>query len=418
MRITGPGKRLRIYISDGDQWQGRSLYLALLDTLKREGLAGATITRGLAGFGAHSRVHLATIETLAAELPLIIEVVDQPQRIDLALAVISPMVSEGLITVEDLQIVKYTHRYLHPIPGDKLVREVMTRDVVTVPPEMPIAEVMDLLLGREVKAVPVVDKAHHVVGIISDGDLTSRGGALAHLSAAKRLDRETLAAQLAEIHRAGKTAREVMTARVVTIRDDTALAHAATLMAEHGLKRLPVVDRGGRLTGLLSRFDVLSSLVSIQPPASIGAPMPQGSVQTVGEVMNPNVPTLPLDADLAEVVEKMVTSELKRVIVTDETGRAVGIINDGDLVERVKPEARLNLLQALRQIGRGERLPNLPAAALMTPSLLSGRADTPIAEAIERMLAEKRRRFVIVDELGRPIGIVDRQRLLRAVTGS
>ena len=110
MQICGPGKRLRIYISDGDQWQGHALYLTLLDVLRREGLAGATVTRGLAGFGAHSRVHLATIETLAAELPLIIEVVDQPERVDHALALINPMVTEGLITLEDVQIVKYTHR--------------------------------------------------------------------------------------------------------------------------------------------------------------------------------------------------------------------------------------------------------------------------------------------------------------------
>ena len=151
MRISGPGKRLRIYISDGDQWQGRALYVALLETLRREGLAGATVMRGLAGFGAHSRVHMATIETLAAELPLIIEVVDQPQRIDQALALISPMVSEGLITVEEVQIVKYTHRYLHPLPGDKTVREVMTAAdggaVATVEPDTPVADVMDLLLA-------------------------------------------------------------------------------------------------------------------------------------------------------------------------------------------------------------------------------------------------------------------------------
>jgi CBS-domain-containing membrane protein/PII-like signaling protein len=417
MRISGPGKRLRIYVSDGDQWQGRALYLALLETLRREGLAGATVTRGLAGFGAHSRVHLATIETLAAELPLIIEVVDAPQRIDQALVLISPMVSEGLITVEDVQIVKYTHRYLHPLPGDKMVREVMTQAVVTVEPGTPVADVMDLLLGRQIRAVPVVDKARQVVGLISDGDLLTRGGVLTPLSVAERFDRETLAAHLAEIRQAGKTAREVLTAPVVTVRDDAALAHAVSVMADRNLKRLPVVDKHGRLVGILSRQDVLRTVAAAHPAAAASAGPPPGAAQTVGEVMDPEVPVMPLDADLAEIVEKMVTSELKRVIVVDGEGRAVGMIKDGDLVARVRPEARPGLLQALRQFGRPEHLPNVPAAELMSSAVLLGPADTPIAEAIRQMVLQQRQRFVVVDAAGRPIGIVDRQRLVRAVAG-
>lgn len=84
---------------------------------------------------------------------------------------------------------------------------------------------------------------------------------------------------------------------------------------------------------------------------------------------------------------------------------------------RVKPEARPGILRALMRRGRGERLPEVTAAQLMTPAVLTGPASTPVPEAIQQLLSQKRKRFVVVDDAGRPIGIVDRQRLLHAVIG-
>jgi CBS domain-containing protein len=415
MRITGPGKRIRIYIGESDRWRGQPLYAALLDILKREGLAGATVTRGVAGFGAHSRIHTAAIETLSQDLPLIVEIVDQAEAANRALALVGPMIQEGLITVEDVTIARYTHRYLHPIPGDKLVREVMTPEVVTVTPETSIADVMDLLIGQQFKTVPVVDADRKVLGIIGDGALIARGGMLQHLSVGERLDAETLANQLAEMRRLSKKARDVMTAPVKTVSEDTPLAHAASIMKENNLQRLPVVDKADRLTGILSRVDVLRTVASSELAVQ-ALVVPSGAAQTVGEVMAPDVPTMPLDADLADIVEKMTTAALRRVIVVDSDGRATGIINDGDLVARVEVGARPNLLQVLMRRGQVE-LPNVTAAELMTPSVLTGPASTPVAEAIQQMLAQKRKRFVVVDASQRPIGIVDRQMLLHAVVG-
>jgi CBS domain-containing protein len=418
MHINGPGKRLRIYIGESDQWRGRSLYNALLETLKREGLAGATVARGVAGFGAHSRIHTASLEVLSSDLPLVVEVVDRPEQIEKALTIVGPMVREGLITLEDVQIVKYTHRYLHPLPGDKPVREVMTRDVVTVTPETPLVNVMDLLIGQLFKAVTVVDGARQVVGIISDGDLIARGGARQRASVAERLDAETLSAQLADIRRTGQAAQDVMTSPVITVHEDTPLAQAVSLMAARNLKRLPVLDSKERLVGILSRVDVLRTVtVTEARPAHHELPVPPGAAQTVGEVMDTDVPMVPLDAELADIVDQMVNAELKRVIAVNSMGQAVGIINDGDLVARAKPEARRGLLDRLMRRSATGPLPEATAAQLMTPSVLTGPAHMPIAEAVRQMLAQKRKRFVVVDDEGRPVGIVDRQMLLHAVAG-
>jgi CBS domain-containing protein len=388
----------------------------LLEMLKREGLAGATVTRGVAGYGAHSRIHIASIERLSEDLPLIVEVVDRADMIERALAVAGPMVREGLITVEEVQIVKYSHRHLQPLPGDRRVRDFMTADVVSVRPDAPLADVADLLIGRLLKAVPVVEADGRVAGIITDTNLIERGGAQQRLSVASRLGAAAIAAQLADMRREGKTARDVMSAPVVTVRADDSLAHAASRMNEHGVKRLPVLDADDRLCGMLSRVDILRAVATVQPEPD-APPPPPGAALTVGEVMDTRVPAVPLDASLADIVDAMVRARLKRVIVLDAGGRPAGIINDGDLAVRVVPEARPSLLRALMRRAPVKDLPDMSAAELMSPAVLSGPPGTPIAEAVRLMLAQGRKRFVVVDEAGRPVGIVDRRTLLRAASG-
>jgi CBS domain-containing protein len=369
----------------------------------------------VAGFGAHSRIHTASIEVLSTDLPLVIEVVDQPEKIDQAIALLGPMIREGLMTVEPIEIIKYTHRYLQPLAGDRPVKEVMTRDVVTVRPNAPLADVMDLLIGKLFKAAPVVDEHGTVVGIISDGDLLERGGVPQRLALAEHLDEAMLSAQLAELRQGGKTAADVMSREVITVREDTSLAHVAQLMTDRKLKRLPVVDAAGQLTGILSRVDILRTVSETKPSRGGTRPLPTAG-HTVADVMEPEVPAVKEDADLVEIVNVMVATEVKRIVVLDSAGVVIGAITDGDLVARVKPEVRVGLLAALTRRGKAPQTDVL-ARDLMSRDVLKGPPDTPIVEAIRQMLTSRGRRFYVVDTEGRPLGIVDRQTLLHAVAG-
>jgi PII-like signaling protein len=110
MRITGPGKQLRIFIGESDRWHHRSLADALLEMLREEGLAGATVLHGVAGFGAHSRIHTAHVLRLSEDLPIVIEVIDRPDRIEKVMPRLDEMVQEGLVVVSDVEIVLYRHR--------------------------------------------------------------------------------------------------------------------------------------------------------------------------------------------------------------------------------------------------------------------------------------------------------------------
>lgn len=109
MKIEGPGKALTIFIGEGDHWHGKPLYQAIVMKARESGLAGATVTRGLMGFGANSRVHTASILRLSEDLPMVIQIVDTPERIDAFLPALDEMVDEGMVVTWDVVIEKYTH---------------------------------------------------------------------------------------------------------------------------------------------------------------------------------------------------------------------------------------------------------------------------------------------------------------------
>lgn len=412
--------RLTIYLGESDQWQGRPLWQALLGKLRKEGVAGATVVRGVAGFGAHSRIHTASLVRLSADLPLMLIVVDTAEKIDAVLPTISPMVKEGLITLEPIEVVKYSHRFAPELPPDRRVRDVMTGDVVTAHPDTPLSEIADRLLRELFTAIPIVDDARHVVGIVSDGDFLRWPELALQFRAPAELSDTTLDALMAELHAGDHTAEEVMTTPVVTIHQDRPVTEAAHLIAQRGLKRLPIVDDEDRLVGMLSRIDVLRTVVREARPPS-GAPPAAGDLHELRDVMRPDVPTVAPDAALSEIIAAIVASDLRRVIVVDAERRPVGVITDGDLIARVQPAERSTIVDALMQrIGLREARPvrgDRRARDLMSSPVVTAPEEMRILDAIQRLVDARRRRLVVVDADGRLTGIVDRQMLLRALLG-
>ncbi|WP_026486723.1 DUF190 domain-containing protein [Caldanaerobius polysaccharolyticus] len=108
MNIKGKGKLLKIFIGESDQWHGEPLYHAIIKKIKENGLAGATVIRGIEGYGANSRLHSARLLRLSEDLPIVIEVVDVEDRINSILSVLDGMIKEGLmIVIQDVEIYKY-----------------------------------------------------------------------------------------------------------------------------------------------------------------------------------------------------------------------------------------------------------------------------------------------------------------------
>jgi len=107
MKIDGEGELLRVFIGESDRWHGQPLSEAIVRRARELGLAGATVLRGLEGFGAHSRIHTSSILRLSQDLPIVVEIVDQRDRIEAFLPVLDEMVHEGMITVEKVRVIAY-----------------------------------------------------------------------------------------------------------------------------------------------------------------------------------------------------------------------------------------------------------------------------------------------------------------------
>ena len=109
MKLTGEGKLLRIYIGESDRWQGKPLYEGIVQKVREEKIAGCTVLRGIEGFGAHSHVHTAKILRLSEDLPVVIEIVDKEENIRRIIPLLDEMVGEGMMTLEKVEVIKYTH---------------------------------------------------------------------------------------------------------------------------------------------------------------------------------------------------------------------------------------------------------------------------------------------------------------------
>jgi PII-like signaling protein len=109
--LDGEQTLVRIFIGESDKWQHQPLAAALLERLRKEGFAGATVFHGMAGFGAHSVMHTASILRLSVDLPVLIEVVDTEEHVQkLLMPMLDEMVPEGLVTIEKVRVIRYSAR--------------------------------------------------------------------------------------------------------------------------------------------------------------------------------------------------------------------------------------------------------------------------------------------------------------------
>ncbi len=109
VKLEGDAKRMTIYVGSADTWGGRNLAVAIVERCRELGLAGATVSRGVMGYGKHSVIHKAHFLGLSDDLPEKIEVIDRPEEIERLLPLLDPMIGGGLIVVDDVQIVRYLH---------------------------------------------------------------------------------------------------------------------------------------------------------------------------------------------------------------------------------------------------------------------------------------------------------------------
>jgi len=423
--FTGRGKQLTIFFGESDQYRHQALHMAIVEMLRREGCSGATAVRGVAGFGASSLIHTAAILRLSMDMPVVITVVDRPERIDRILTPLREMAPSALITIQEVEVVQSGAPFKEGLPDVK-VSEIMRREVATVHPDSPITAVVELLLEKDFTAVPVVDDQGKVVGMVSDNDLLTRGGMNVTISLKKATDLDYVRELHQSLEDPDHKVSEVMTRDVVTVAPDTILGRAAKLMAEKHLKRLPVVDSDGKLLAILGRLDILNTIAAVHLPQWHPEAHPVGGQATVADVMTCDVPTVHESAGLDEIFDLLVSSSHKRVVIVDDQRHVAGIIADSDLISRVSRENWPGVMEVLISkvpIGKisgaarkhVQKLRARSARDLMTRNVITVHEKMPVASALA-LSAEKRvKRLPVVDAAGALVGIVGRTEMMRAL---
>jgi len=109
MKLSGSAKMLRVHFGEDDRWHGKPLHDAIVEAARREDLAGATVYRGIEGYGASSRIHRKHLLT-SSDLPVMVCIIDEAAKIQRFLPILEQMVGEGLIAMSDVEVIRYTHR--------------------------------------------------------------------------------------------------------------------------------------------------------------------------------------------------------------------------------------------------------------------------------------------------------------------
>ncbi len=423
--VSGKAKRVRIYIDEGQLHRHQPLSVAILGFLRKEGAAGATLFRGIEGFGGSGKIHTSRLVDINQRLPLVIDWIDTPEQVEHLLPQVKEMIRHGFITVDDTDVVLFCPAPVRDVASALRAADVMSRQVVSVTPEAPVRQVVELLVGKNYRAIPVL-KEGIPVGIITNADLLKRAGLTIRVDLLASLDSPELHAELEKLAQGGKTAESVMTPGPVTVDEAMPLTQVAEIMSYRHMKRLPVVGDHGAMVGMISRLDLLRTAARTfeKPPAE---PRETGLAvdAPVARSMRHDVPTVFMDTPLPEVLQAVVSTRLNRCIVVDSERRVMGKVTDAEVLERVTPNVRPNALRSLihrlpfvhpkPEETRAEKHATARVAADLMIETAVAREDAPLREAIASMLAGEHKIVAVVDAQKRLVGCLDRADILRGL---
>lgn len=401
---------LKIFLSESARHGGMPLYEVVVDEARGRGMAGASVIRGVMGFGAGNLLRTAKILRLSEDLPVIVEIVDTPERVADFLPIANGLVEEGAIVLEQAKAVFH-------LP--MRVRDVMSVDVATVEKDTPLSTVVDLLLRRGVKALPVLE-GERIVGVVTGGDLLLRGNMQLRLDIQNQLPHKMRKEQLRLLDARGLKAGDIMTSPAQVLNIGAGVAEALNTMARRNLKRLPVTDASGRLMGIVSRADVLRAIGrAASTPLQLAA-LPEGARETVRDVMFTDAPTVDPSTPLTEVLKKLLETPLRRVVVVNAENQVLGIILDRDLVDFIARQSKpafwrvlIGALAGKRHVEPGD-LQGV-AEDVMNRDVAALSPEISLGDAV-RLLVEKRvKRMAVIDADNRLLGMLDRDTALRAL---
>jgi len=415
-------KAIEIFTNEEARYRGKPVAEAVIDYIRDLKIAARCIvTRGIAGCYESGEVTTGRLEVLSYNLPIRIYIVLPAAVTDQVLAGLDPLVGNGILALHDLTVV--SHKAVNTFfPRQLYVKDVMTPGPASVAADSPVSEAARLLLTSIFTGLPVVDAQGHPVGVVTQGDLIVKGGLPLRLGLLAELtpgDTEAVMATLAQ-----QRVQAIMTAPAVTIQEDRLLTEAVDIMMTKKLKRLPVVDKGGRLVGILSRLDIFKTVMREAPDweAFQAQRIEVNNLRTVKDIVRRDTRTVAPDTTIDKVIQIIDGNDIQCVAVVNDNGTLIGMIADSDLLHYLKPDPeglRALFSRLTRPAGRdlAQRLATTTAFEVMCSDLLTVQEEMLIEDAIRLMTEKRLKRLPVIDGAGRFQGMISRDSLLRTGYG-
>lgn len=407
-------QRVRIYLRQDERWQGEARYLAILEELRRLGATGATVLHGLAGFGPGHRVRPAPPERPDRRQPVVIEWVDRAERVTRLLPLLDELLGDALVTLEDVTVYRGRLRTAGPFAAEQTVGDVMRSPAPAVAPTASLREVVATMQAAGVTLLPVQEADGRLAGVITAADLTRRLGMRVPLSILARLtptEQEQALASLAD-----HTAGDIMRTDSGNVHVGAAIPQAIISLIEWGYDHLPVIDRTGRLVGLIGQEEILGAAVAdatTNPRDDLHDAEPPAGVTPV---LQPAV-TIRADQGLDRALAMLLTAPEQRLLVVDAE-RVVGTLDLGDVLQGLTSAERTVVVDLLRR--SAPTAPRLPGATrrcadVCAPAPPEALPTTSLIDAARRLLDAQTDRLAVVDAERRLLGIIGRGGLIRAL---
>lgn len=418
---------IEIFTNEEARVGGKPAADGVIDYLRSLKIAARCIvTRGVAGCDESGEVATRKLEILSYNLPVRIYIILPAAETDRVLSGLHGRVTEGIIALHDLQVIAHKARNAF-FPRQLLVRDVMTPSPTRVTTQTPLNEAARLLLSSIFTGLPVVDGNNRPVGIITQGDLIQKGGLPLRLGLLAETDPDQREAILKTL--SGRDAGSVMTRPAVTIAEDRPLTEAVDRMLAKKVKRLPVVNASGELTGMLSRLDIFRTVMREAPDwdSFRAQDIEVENLKTVRDILRRDTVTVSPESPIDDVIQVIDRNDIQRVAVVDPEGRLLGLISDRDLLRYFKHQEKgfWRFFTKAKPGGREDAcaadlrhcLIATKAQDLMTTDLITISEDLRVEAAIALMSEKGLKRLPVVDGEGRFQGMISRDSLLRVGFG-
>lgn len=416
-------KMIEIFTGEETRWHGKPLAEAVVRHVQALRIpARCLVTKATEGCYENGVVATWRFEVFSHNMPLKIVIVLPAPESEKVLSEIEAMVTDGIVTIRDLNVVSYkTSRVT--VSGVTMVRDIMTHSPKRVTMSTPLDKVVRLLLSSVFTGVPVVDQEDRPVGVVSQSDLIYKAGLPMRLGLLAEAGGDGMSAVDAALAR--KTAGEVMTSPAISIDEDSRLTEAVDLMLDKTVKRLPVVDSLGRLTGMVSRIDIFKTIMKESPDwrTFTKQSIEVGNLRFVSDIMRRDTRTVLPETSVEEVIRIIDADDIQRISVVDNDGRFLGLISDKDLLLSFSGhrEGMMDFLAS--KIPYTERrkkhreifdlLQVKTAAQVMKTDIVTVQEDCTIDEALKLMTEKAFKRLPVLDAEGRFKGMISRDSVLR-----